>query len=71
VPVGAHATHQADGTLLLHGQVTSLDGAKRVTGTLSGSPDAPEALGAALAGHLRDQGADALLAEIRGTDVFG
>jgi hydroxymethylbilane synthase len=62
VPVGAHAT-RSGGVLTLHAQVTSLDGRRAVTGTVTGS--SPEATGTALAAILRDRGADAILAEIR------
>ena len=62
VPVGAHAT-LADGVLTLSGQVTSLDGQQRVTGTVAGID--PEATGAGLAALLRGRGADAILDAIR------
>ncbi len=62
VPVGAYATRSA-GLLTLSGQVTSLDGRRRVTGTVTESD--PEAAGAKLAGLLRAQGADEILNEIR------
>jgi hydroxymethylbilane synthase len=62
VPVGAYAT-VADGMLTLSGQVTSLDGQQRVTGTVAGSD--PEATGAGLAALLRGRGADAILDAIR------
>ncbi|WP_049565596.1 hydroxymethylbilane synthase [Streptomyces sp. SBT349] len=65
VPVGAYASAQPDGTLRLHAQVTSLDGAKRVTGVLSGPSGEPEELGATLAEQLLSQGAGAILDEIR------
>jgi hydroxymethylbilane synthase len=62
VPVGALATRH-DGVLSLCGQVTSLDGRDRVTGTITGAD--PEATGAALAATLRERGADAILDRIR------
>jgi hydroxymethylbilane synthase len=62
VPVGAYATRSA-GVLTLSGQVTSLDGRRRVTGTVTGTD--PAAAGAGLAGLLRARGADAILDEIR------
>lgn len=65
VPVGAFAETRPDGSLSLFAQVTSLDGARRVTGSLSGSVDEPEKLGAALAEELIDQGAHSILDEIR------
>jgi len=62
VPVGAYATRNG-GILSLSAQVTSLDGRQRVTGSCSGTD--PAATGAALAGALRRQGADAILDDIR------
>ena len=62
VPVGAYATRSA-GVLTLSGQVTSLDGRRRVTGTVTGTD--PAVAGAGLAGLLRTRGADAILDEIR------
>ncbi|MFD9375986.1 hydroxymethylbilane synthase [Streptomyces sp. NPDC059999] len=65
VPVGAHARTAPDGTLTLHAQVTSLDGRRRVSGTLTGPADAPEKIGAALAGELIDEGAREILDAVR------
>ncbi len=62
VPVGAYATRSA-GVLTLSGQVTSLDGRQRVTGTVTGTD--PAAAGVELAGLLRERGADAILDQIR------
>jgi hydroxymethylbilane synthase len=62
VPVGAHAT-RSGGVLTLSGQVTSLDGSRQVTGTVSGS--SPETTGTELAAVLKDRGADAILDQIR------
>jgi len=62
VPVGAYATRSA-GVLTLSGQVTSLDGRRRVTGTVTGTD--PAVAGAGLAGLLRARGANAILDEIR------
>jgi len=62
VPVGAYATRSA-GVLTLGGQVTSLDGRRRVTGSVTGTD--PAVAGAGLAGLLRARGADAILDEIR------
>ncbi|QMU75473.1 hydroxymethylbilane synthase [Streptacidiphilus sp. PB12-B1b] len=67
VPVGAWAHTRPDGSLSLFAQVTSLDGTRRVSGTLTGPAAAPERLGAALARDLLDQGAGAILAAIRPT----
>lgn len=65
VPVGAYAEMTPGGALRLFGQVTSLDGAERVSGTRTGPADAPEKLGAALAAELIDQGANAILDAVR------
>jgi hydroxymethylbilane synthase len=62
VPVGAYAVRR-DGLLVLSGQVTSLDGRERATGTVTGTD--PDAVGAALAALLRERGADAILDQIR------
>jgi hydroxymethylbilane synthase len=62
VPVGALAVRR-DGVLSLSAQVTSLDGLKRVTGTVTGTD--PAATGAALAAALRERGADEILDKIR------
>jgi hydroxymethylbilane synthase len=62
VPVGALAVRR-DGVLSLSAQVTSLDGLKRVTGTVTGTE--PEATGTALAAALRERGADEILDQIR------
>ncbi|GAA1170002.1 hypothetical protein GCM10009654_29110 [Streptomyces hebeiensis] len=65
VPVGAYAETLPDGKMSLFGQVTSLDGAERVSGTLVGPSGEPEKLGAALAGELVDQGAHSILDAVR------
>lgn len=62
VPVGAFAVRAGDG-LRLCGQVTSLDGRQRVSAAVAG--DDPEALGVALAGTLRECGAEEILQQIR------
>jgi hydroxymethylbilane synthase len=62
VPVGAYAAC-AGGVVALSGQVTSLDGRRQVTGTVTCAD--PVAAGAELAGLLRARGADAILDEIR------
>jgi hydroxymethylbilane synthase len=70
VPVGAHATC-ASGVLTLSAQVTSLDGQRKVTGTVTtpitgtGAGTSPEAAGAELAAILKERGANAILDEIR------
>ncbi|MFD9594540.1 hydroxymethylbilane synthase [Kitasatospora sp. NPDC059973] len=65
VPVGACATTRPDGTLHLFAQVTSLDGRRQVTGSVTGPASEPERLGADLAGELVDRGARAILDGIR------
>jgi hydroxymethylbilane synthase len=62
VPVGAYAVPSPGGLTLL-AQVTSLDGARQVAGTATGAD--PRQLGAGLAATLLDQGAEAILREIR------
>jgi hydroxymethylbilane synthase len=62
VPVGALAIRR-DGVLSLSAQVTSLDGRRRVTGTVTATD--PEEAGAALASVLRERGADEILNQIR------
>lgn len=62
VPVGAYAT-VGNGTLTLSAQVTSLDGTRKVTGTVTGA--SPEVTGAELAIMLRERGADTILNQIR------
>jgi hydroxymethylbilane synthase len=66
VPVGAYAEARPDGSLSLFAQVTSLDGARRVEGILSGPIGEPEKLGAALAAELIDHGARSILGAFRG-----
>lgn len=65
VPVGAYAEVRSDGSLSLYAQVTSLDGTRQVSGSLSGPFGEPEKLGEALAGELIGQGARSILGEIR------
>ncbi|AUG78114.1 porphobilinogen deaminase [Kitasatospora sp. MMS16-BH015] len=65
VPVGAYAETLPDGRLSLFAQVTSLDGQKRVSGSLTGPASEPEKLGSALAAELVDQGARSILDGIR------
>jgi hydroxymethylbilane synthase len=62
VPVGAYAEPSPGGLTLL-AQVTSLDGARQVAGSATGAD--PRQLGADLAATLLDQGAGAILREIR------
>jgi hydroxymethylbilane synthase len=73
VPIAGHAElldePAADGApvLRLRAYVGSLEGTRRVRGELSASAGAPERLGEALAAQLLAQGADGILAEVRGT----
>src|SRR6202167_2057258 len=62
VPVGAYAVRR-DGVLTLNAQVTSLDGAERASGAISGTD--PDATGTMLATVLRERGADTILDQIR------
>lgn len=69
VPVAAHARFEGD-TLRLHGRVVSLRGERGVEGIETASARderAADALGVALAERLLDDGADAILAEVRAT----
>jgi hydroxymethylbilane synthase len=69
VPVAAHARLEGD-TLRLHGRVVSLRGERGIEG-LEAAPvrdeRAADALGMVLAERLLDDGADAILAEVRAT----
>jgi hydroxymethylbilane synthase len=62
VPIGAYAT-RSDGVLTLSAQVTSLDGQRKVAGTVVGT--SPETTGTELAAVLKERGADAILDQIR------
>jgi hydroxymethylbilane synthase len=63
VPVGAYAAVSGTG-LVLTAQVTSLDGTRRVSGSAAGA--SPEQLGRDLAATLLEDGAAAILGDIRG-----
>ncbi len=66
VPIGAYG--KADGDVLtLHAQVTSVDGKRQVEASCSGPLSDPEKLGVQVAGLLLDQGAEAILTQIRPT----
>ncbi len=65
VPLGAYAVMR-DGALFLRGFVASPDGKNFLQAEASGSANDPEALGRQLAGALREQGADAILATLSG-----
>ncbi|MEU3597335.1 hypothetical protein ABZ714_01165 [Streptomyces sp. NPDC006798] len=67
VPVGAYAAVRPEGDLILSGQVTSVDGRDRVSGTLIGTLAEPEKLGTALAMELMGQGAIRILETARQT----
>ncbi len=66
VPVGAYAVPSGEG-LTLTAQVTSLDGTKRVSASATGA-DA-QLLGATLARTMLEQGAEAILRQIRGNGL--
>ncbi|WUH93760.1 hydroxymethylbilane synthase [Streptomyces sp. NBC_00433] len=65
VPVGAYAEPLPDGLLRLTGQVTSLDGTRRVSAHRTGPAAEPEKLGTALAAELIAQGAQVILDAVR------
>lgn len=65
LPVAALATLDG-GSLRLAGRVSRLDGAQTITVTGAASPAEADDLGARLAGEALAQGAEALLAEVRG-----
>ncbi len=67
VPIGVHSRFEgADGggELVLTGMVASLDGQRLIRDEARGPQEDPEAIGEALAGKLRQQGAAAILDEI-------
>ena len=63
VPLGAYAIMR-EGRLYLRGFVATPDGETYLQAEAEGSADAPEALGQQLAQALREQGADAILANL-------
>ena len=65
VPLGAYA-QMRDGKLWLRGFVALPDGTRMARAEHEGAPDAPEALGLALAADLRAQGADEILGALGG-----
>jgi hydroxymethylbilane synthase len=74
VPVAAHAALGEDGQVRLHGRVVSLRGEQAVEGVEAGAArelDAADALGVRLAQRLLEQGAAAILAEVRAAAVPG
>jgi hydroxymethylbilane synthase len=64
VPIGTFARIQ-EGKLVMDAMVGMPDGTQLITGSIAGDPADAEALGIALAGTLKDQGAEAILATIR------
>ncbi len=68
VPIGALASSQPGGGLLLHGFVSDLAGQTFVRGSLEVDPDSPENSGRALAAELRTRGATTLLVSLRSSD---
>ena len=62
-PIAAHATLDAD-VLKLDGLVARPDGSQILSGSSSGPPEDPEALGSALAQQLMAQGAGSLLHQL-------
>lgn len=60
VPIGAAATLR-DGILMLRGVVLPPDGRHRIEGSIAGSPQEAESLGATLAEQLRSLGAETFL----------
>ncbi|MDQ3080750.1 MAG: hydroxymethylbilane synthase [Gemmatimonadota bacterium] len=65
VPIGALASREAGGALVLHGFVSDLAGRTFVRGSRDVDPDAPEDSGRALAAELRTRGATTLLMSLR------
>lgn len=70
MPIGAIARIAGD-TMTVHGLVTSLDGAREVRATATGSAASAHDLGTTVARHLLDQGAAAILAEASQTPAGG
>ena len=65
MPIGGVAVPADAGDLELHAVVTSLDGARAIRYKKRGSRSEPARLGASAAAHLLEQGADAILNDIR------
>ncbi|MEX2571617.1 MAG: hydroxymethylbilane synthase [Gemmatimonadota bacterium] len=65
IPIGALAT-QNDGQMRIDGLVADIDGEHVLRGWATGRANGAEALGLELADILRNQGADAILRDIRG-----
>jgi hydroxymethylbilane synthase len=71
VPVGAYARTLPDGSLTVSGQVSSLDGSRQISASLTGPAAAPESLGAELAAELIARGAHTILGAVRTTLAAG
>ena len=65
VPIGALASPDASGALVLHGFVSDVRGRDVVRGSLAVSAESPEDSGRALAADLRTRGASSLLLDLR------
>jgi hydroxymethylbilane synthase len=65
IPIGALATRDTSGKLVLHGFVSDLRGRDVVRGSTVVDPSAPESAGRALASDLRTRGATSLLMDLR------
>jgi hydroxymethylbilane synthase len=66
VPVGALATLEADGTLLLQAAITAPDGSACVRGEIAGDPEYAEGLGCRLGDELLERGGAAILESLAG-----
>ncbi|MCX4749153.1 hydroxymethylbilane synthase [Kitasatospora sp. NBC_01287] len=71
VPVGAWATTPGTGVLTLLGQVTTLDGSRQITATVTGPVGQPEHLGRRVAAELLDRGAEDILRQVRPSVAVG
>ena len=63
VPLGGFG-QISEGVLRLRGFVASPDGTRMISSELSGKPESGEIMGAQLASHLKDQGAEEILAAL-------
>jgi len=63
VPLGGFG-QISEGVLRLRGFVASPDGTRMISSELSGKPESVEIMGAQLASHLKDQGAEEILAAL-------
>lgn len=69
VPIGAAVVRGADGSVL-HGFISSIDGARSVRGSRRLDEANPQGSGEALARELRERGAEQILRELRGGHDF-